>query len=886
MDDSQAIRQITSAPAQAGWPLTRARRNALVELLLTLVLALALLALAYGTPLQARFDVGLRPVPLSGLHAPEHNADFDYAYSTGETTLGLPLAGSAPHLITLRLAGPAGMPVETQLIAPLAVSLGPVAAPRIYRVLAPPTPGGALHLRLGSTLVTLPAEPRRLGVLIDTVKLEGAAAGRPNWQFAALFGMAAVAICAAGIRLGLHPGLAGVATLLLAGAGAALTGARRTTPEAELLWLPLWGALLLGGVGALWQPILGAARRAEAACFNPRAITLSRWTLAIAVAAIFGWQLSRYSTFLIDDSYISLVYAKNLLAGRGLTFNGQVVAGYSNFLWVIAAAALGALGLGLVPAVKLMGMACACGVLLLLPALSRRSAHGVIAGLIAAVLLVCSTPFAVWSVAGLETQGFTLLLLAAILSMVAEEERGRVRFATAPLLGLALLRPEGFALAAGLMGVWALWRMWRRGRAGLSRDLLTAGGALLAGYGLFVGWHWLYYGYPMPTTVYAKTGDTQRQIVEGLAYLGRYAALVLPLPVLTALFVPFYLRRLELGPLLVSAAAIAYSLFIVLAGGDWMPAFRFLVPVLPLYALIVASAATELPRLPAGRGGAGLLAALAAIVLALAGVLRGEPSLSAQVRATAGDVRNAERLAETIAARLRPGESVAVVDAGAIAYYTGAPIVDMVGLNDAYIARLPGGFLTKFDNDYLLARAPTYVQIHMAEAEGILYPANFEGTIRLFFTPEFRRWYAPTAERVDLFQRRPMPLNDQALAQFFASSIDAALPARQRPGASFDAVLTLANLGELPWHTARTSPIGAVAVVAEWRTADGVLAATSTTPLPAPLVPGAQLELQVPLSAPDAPGSYTLTIDLERRALYRFSAVGSPPLTAQIMVRE
>jgi ABC-type thiamine transport system substrate-binding protein len=57
-------------------------------------------------------------------------------------------------------------------------------------------------------------------------------------------------------------------------------------------------------------------------------------TLLIGASAlvIMAWQVSRYFGFIIDDSYISLVYAKNLIQGQGLTFNGMRVAGYSNFL--------------------------------------------------------------------------------------------------------------------------------------------------------------------------------------------------------------------------------------------------------------------------------------------------------------------------------------------------------------------------------------------------------------------------------------------------------------------------------------------------------------------------------------------------------------------------
>ena len=40
--------------------------------------------------------------------------------------------------------------------------------------------------------------------------------------------------------------------------------------------------------------------------------------------------------YLIDDTFISMRYAKNLVDGHGLVYNqGDMVEGYTNFLWVI-----------------------------------------------------------------------------------------------------------------------------------------------------------------------------------------------------------------------------------------------------------------------------------------------------------------------------------------------------------------------------------------------------------------------------------------------------------------------------------------------------------------------------------------------------------------------
>ena len=71
------------------------------------------------------------------------------------------------------------------------------------------------------------------------------------------------------------------------------------------------------------------------------------WLFAAALAvcaAVFAWAVRDYWRFLADDSLISLRYSERLLEGKGLTWNDDLpVEGYSNLLWVLACAGVGAL---------------------------------------------------------------------------------------------------------------------------------------------------------------------------------------------------------------------------------------------------------------------------------------------------------------------------------------------------------------------------------------------------------------------------------------------------------------------------------------------------------------------------------------------------------------
>ena len=62
------------------------------------------------------------------------------------------------------------------------------------------------------------------------------------------------------------------------------------------------------------------------------------WTLLISTV-LYGLMATWFmmsGVEAIDDAYISLRYARNLVSGTGLVYNpGEYVQGYTNFLWVM-----------------------------------------------------------------------------------------------------------------------------------------------------------------------------------------------------------------------------------------------------------------------------------------------------------------------------------------------------------------------------------------------------------------------------------------------------------------------------------------------------------------------------------------------------------------------
>ncbi|HWR98315.1 MAG TPA: hypothetical protein VN317_07805, partial [Candidatus Methanoperedens sp.] len=172
---------------------------------------------------------------------------------------------------------------------------------------------------------------------------------------------------------------------------------------------------------------------------------------ALVVTALFLAHALCSWGWMQDDAYITFRYARNLAGGQGLVFNpGERVEGYTNFLWVLFAAASESLGIPSARTMPFVGLACGAATVLLLFFFGRRlaSASGPPrrwAGAPAALLLALSPGFALYAVTGLETPLFTALVLA---SAVAAALGRPLAFAAACSLAF-LVRPEAALLGIG-----------------------------------------------------------------------------------------------------------------------------------------------------------------------------------------------------------------------------------------------------------------------------------------------------------------------------------------------------------------------------------------------------------------------------------------------------
>ena len=412
--------------------------------------------------------------------------------------------------------------------------------------------------------------------------------------------------------------------------------------------------------------------------------------LVVAVAAVLAGGLWWFH-YLPDDAYIGMRYARNAAGGEGLVFNpGERVEGYTNFLWVIILAAAAKAGIPLVQGARILGLLFSAGTLVLAwracnasipPGEKKRSGAGV--AMAAPLILAASAPFATWALSGTEIPLFTFLLTAGML-LLSTGRGPRPVFAVFAIL--TLVRPEGAAyymLAAALLMV-----RGEKARRVAAEGILVAS-LLLAPY---IIWKISYFGGVLPNTFYAKTGAPAVQLRNGLSYMGHFAAWYIWLPAAALFFLRGIGRkhRSDFGRTVVPLSIIVLNWIIVtVLGGDWMPQYRLLVPSLPAIAIMAAAAIPRATMLQQtgqeGPGGAWQSVALAVIFasLAMAPGSSGYDGFIHERRA----VKTFEWVGETLGARLPEGTILGCGSTGAIGYYSGLPIVDILGLTEPEIAR-------------------------------------------------------------------------------------------------------------------------------------------------------------------------------------------------------
>ena len=292
--------------------------------------------------------------------------------------------------------------------------------------------------------------------------------------------------------------------------------------------------------------------------------------------------------FVCDDAYISFRYARNLANGHGLRFNldDPPVEGFSNLLWVLIAALFEALLAD--PAVWMPVLSVASGAALLVYLHRSLLRHFPFRPAVSAwvvLLLGCHPAFAVWSTSGLETMPAALALFALFERLVLARD-GRM----AAIAGLVLitLRVEGvawFAVVATLAAVASIRDAPMESSRVLLKPVALCVGVVLTGFVALSVARFAYFGDVVPNPVHVKVAVGLERFSRGGQYLALFWLTFVPQVLLFLGAVPALRWRRGKG-LAIVGLAIAFPVWAVAVGGDFMPMGRMLVGGLVFGALL------------------------------------------------------------------------------------------------------------------------------------------------------------------------------------------------------------------------------------------------------------------------------------------------------------
>lgn len=419
---------------------------------------------------------------------------------------------------------------------------------------------------------------------------------------------------------------------------------------------------------------------------------------AVAVMAIAAVVVSWLFRFVQDDAFITFRYSRNFARGEGLVLNhGERVEGYTNFLWTWLMAIPERQGWS-APAFSVV-------VTLVLLALTVPVANKLARlvfdddrmALLATAALVANMSFVGYGTGGLETMLQTLLVTGVAVLVLPVEGRGHavVRYLVAGVLGgLACLTRLDSAVLVGTWFVLVVVVEWRRVSLPKATASAAALGIPLAAVIVpWLVWKYDYYGSILPNTLTAKSGGFIVPFLYGVFYLLAFGV---------SYFAFLLIRRYRAHRAewfanprarLVSIPVLVWLLYTCVVGADFME-FRFMVPIIPILALLAAFLLNTFTDLRRHLVLIGVLLAVSATHLVMPTIIPYPVLTFAELRHWPTESKTSwvglgRYLRETFPGGERaPGQPVlAIQPLGAIGYESDLPVVDMLGLADKDIAR-------------------------------------------------------------------------------------------------------------------------------------------------------------------------------------------------------
>lgn len=343
--------------------------------------------------------------------------------------------------------------------------------------------------------------------------------------------------------------------------------------------------------------------------YFPVLISILFIVIGLASAISLSW--------ISDDAFITLRYAKNFIEGKGLVYNmGEYIEGYTNFLWLMIIVGFNYIGFESVSFSTYFSLLFYISIIVLMVYLNWKSNKNVFVFPLTAAILVSHYDFRIWATSGLETMMFTFIVTLAIVLPLIIENQKKLFFSQGLLLSLAVLtRPDGALILFIVFGLTTIKLFWEVRK--ISNENITSKVSYFFKDFLFLIiplililipyfiWKISYFGNLLPNTYYAKAGGMS-YYSQGFFYLYTYfksyfssflflSFFIIVIKKISSKTIHLILEDRNQFVLLMSALTVVVYLifFVAKVGGDFMYA-RFLIPMIPIIYFIAETSLSKL----------------------------------------------------------------------------------------------------------------------------------------------------------------------------------------------------------------------------------------------------------------------------------------------------
>lgn len=420
------------------------------------------------------------------------------------------------------------------------------------------------------------------------------------------------------------------------------------------------------------------------------------YKVVFGITLLFLIYLAWSNRFVQDDAFISFRYADNFVRGNGLVWNvGEKVEGYTNFLWTVMIGFGLYLGINPVTFSIWLGIVSFIFSLILTYRLAFLIFNSKGIGILTILLLGTNYTFSAFATSGMETQLQTCLFLLCTFILFHSIEKNAWSISTLMILSIALgaavlTRPDSVLLCVVIYPIVLIF---------LLREMISAPekiGKIIAFIlpfivivGTWTVWRLSYYGDIFPNTYYAKASSIT-SIKRGGFYLYTFllSYWLFPFCIFLPIVFKSFLIKSNRKMLILIALVSLWLLYVIRIGGDFIE-FRFIVPILPMFFVLVIWFIFFYISQKEIR--------IAFIFLVLLGSLHHTLRFGKYVslgyietvKQLQGHIKYWEDIGRVLgeAFHSQSDVTIATTACGVIPFYSRLRTIDMYGLNDRWVAR-------------------------------------------------------------------------------------------------------------------------------------------------------------------------------------------------------